>query len=65
MCSRTAPAQTSVTSDSTGWLHYHFSVIIVLGGADQLAENECSCILFCALLLPNCQSFLRHVGFVL
>jgi hypothetical protein len=54
VCSRSAPPQASVTNDSTGWLCCHFSVDVVLDGADDLAGNDIfSCVLFSSHLITK------------
>lgn len=57
MCSRSAPPQAIVTNDSTGWLCCHFSVDVVLDGADDLAGNDVLAVycFFLAILLPSWQ----------
>lgn len=62
MCSRSAPPQAIVTNDSTGSLCCHFSVDVVLDGADDLAGNDVLAVYcFLAILLPSWQWFQRHV----
>jgi hypothetical protein len=61
MCSRTAPTQASITNDNTGWLYWNISANIVLDDADHLVENDCSHVLFFALL-ANFQSFFFFWG---
>jgi len=56
VCSRSAPPQAIVTNDSTGWFCCHFSVDVVLDGADDLAGNDVLAVYcFLAILLPSWQ----------